>query len=415
MIFSQNTFNLGLEKNKIKDEKYTYAKEKIFECLKNKSFGFVEELYKQNFKEISKLAQRLKKFDNVLFLGTGGSSLGGKTLVSLIINHLYNKTKPKVFFLENVDPSSIMGLLKNINLKKTACVVTSKSGETIETISQFFFISNCYKKKKISIKNKIFVITEDKKSTLKSIQEEEKLLFSPHPNSIGGRYSVFSIVGLLPAKVVNFNIKSFCDGAKYFLKDLASSKNFDYYFLPIFNLIKLNEKGINMSIMMPYYDSLNSLSLWYRQLWAESIGKNGKGITPINSLGTVDQHSQLQLYLDGPRDKFFTIIGKKKEEKNMKMDCRYAKSKIFDSLHNKSLETLLNAEMNATIQTMKNKKLPMRVLTLDSLSENFMGSLMMFFFLETIFSCFLLDLNPFDQPAVEEGKKLTKIFLKKDE
>ena len=258
-------------------------------------------------------------------------------------------------------------------------------------------------------------ITEDKKSTLKSIQEEEKLLFSPHPNSIGGRYSVFSIVGLLPAKVVNFNIKSFCDGAKYFLKDLASSKNFDYYFLPIFNLIKLNEKGINMSIMMPYYDSLNSLSLWYRQLWAESIGKNGKGITPINSLGTVDQHSQLQLYLDGPRDKFFTIIGKKKEEKNMKMDCRYAKSKIFDSLHNKSLETLLNAEMNATIQTMKNKKLPMRVLTLDSLSENFMGSLMMFFFLETIFSCFLLDLNPFDQPAVEEGKKLTKIFLKKDE
>ena len=151
MIFSQNTFNLGLEKNKIKDEKYTYAKEKIFKCLKNKSFGFVEELYKQNFKEISKLAQRLKKFDNVLFLGTGGSSLGGKTLVSLIINHLYNKTKPKVFFLENVDPSSIMGLLKNINLKKTACVVTSKSGETIETISQFFFISNFPVRKIVTI------------------------------------------------------------------------------------------------------------------------------------------------------------------------------------------------------------------------------------------------------------------------
>ena len=130
---------------------------------------------------------------------------------------------------------------------------------------------------------------------------------------------------------------------------MESSKNFDYYFLPILNLIKLYKKGINMSIIMPYCDSLNSLALWYRQLWAESIGKNGKGITPINSLGTVDQHSQLQLYLDGPKDKFFTIIGKKEQRKYKNMDCSYSKNKTYDSLHNKSLENLLNAEISFSI------------------------------------------------------------------
>ncbi len=415
MTFSQEAFNLELTNNQIKDKKYIYAKEKVLECIKKRSFGFIKDLYKKDFKEISKLVQKLKKFENVIFLGTGGSSLGGKTLVSLINNHLYNITKPKVFFLENIDSSSIVGLLENINLKRTACVVTSKSGETIETISQFFFISNNYKKNKISIKKRFFVITEDKKSSLKEIQEEEKLSFHIHPNSIGGRYSVFSIVGLLPANLVNFDVKSFCNGAKLFLKEIERSKNFDYYFLPILNLIKLHKKGINMSIIMPYSDSLNNLSLWYRQLWAESIGKNGKGITPINSLGTVDQHSQLQLYLDGPKDKFFTIIGKKEQKKYRKMDCSYSKNKAYDSLHNKSLEKLLNSEMNATIQTIKKKKIPIRVLILNSLSEKPLGSLMMFFFIETILSCYLFDVNPFDQPAVEEGKRLTKEFLKNNE
>ena len=170
-----------------------------------------------------------------------------------------------------------------------------------------------------------------------------------------------------------------------------------------------------MSIVMPYHDSLNNLSFWYRQLWAESIGKKGKGITPVNALGTVDQHSQLQLYLDGPKDKFFTFIEKARDNSVIKLDCRYSKSKTFQDLHQKSLEELLNAEMNATIKTISNKKIPIRRITLESYNEKYIGSLMMFFFIETIFSCFLLEVNPFDQPAVEEGKKLTKRFLKYNE
>ena len=415
MIFLQETLNLDKKIKKNQKQKYLLSKTKILESIKNKSFGFIKDLYNKDFSDISKFSEKLKQFENILFLGTGGSSLGGKTLVSFMDNTFINITKPRVFFVENVDSSSIHDLLQNIDLKKSACVVTSKSGETIETISQFFFVYNEFKKKKISIKKRFFIITEEKKSTLKEIQESEKLDFYPHPIDIGGRYSVFSIVGLIPAKTTGFNIKNFCNGGKSFLKEIVNENKFDYYFTPISDLICLQKKGVNMSILMPYHDSLNNLSFWYRQLWAESIGKDGKGITPINALGTVDQHSQLQLYLDGPRDKFFTFIGKAKDKKIAKIDCSYSKSKIFHDLHQKSLEVLLNAEMNATIKTISNKKIPVRRITLKSYNEEFIGSLMMFFFIETIFSCFLLNVNPFDQPAVEEGKKLTKRFLKYNE
>ena len=415
MIFLQETFNLEKKVKKTQKQKYTKSKIKILELIKKKSFGFIQDLHQKDFSDIYQFSEKLQKFENVLFLGTGGSSLGGKTLVSLMDNIFINATRPRVFFVENIDSSSIHGLLQNIDLKNSACVVTSKSGETIETIAQFFFVLNEFKKKKISIKKRFFIITEDKQSTLKEIQESENLDFYPHPIDIGGRYSVFSIVGLIPSKTIGFDIKRFCNGGKSFLKEIENENNFDYYFTPISNLIDLKKKGVNMSIVMPYHDLLNNLSFWYRQLWAESIGKKGKGITPVNALGTVDQHSQLQLYLDGPKDKFFTFIEKARDKSVRKLDCHYSKSKTFQDLHQKSLEELLNAEMNATIKTISNKKIPIRRITLESYNEKYIGSLMMFFFIETIFSCFLLEVNPFDQPAVEEGKKLTKRFLKYNE
>ena len=415
MIFLQETFNLEKKVKKTQKQKYTKSKIKILELIKKKSFGFIQDLHQKDFSDIYQFSEKLQKFENVLFLGTGGSSLGGKTLVSLMDNIFINATRPRVFFVENVDSSSIHGLLQNIDLKKSACVVTSKSGETIETIAQFFFVFHEFKKKKISIKKRFFIITEDKQSTLKEIQESENLDFYPHPIDIGGRYSVFSIVGLIPSKTIGFDIKRFCNGGKSFLKEIENENNFDYYYTPISNLVDLTKKGVNMSIVMPYHDSLNNLSFWYRQLWAESIGKKGKGITPLNALGTVDQHSQLQLYLDGPKDKFFTFIGKARYKSVTKLDCRYSKSKTFQDLHQKSLEELLNAEMNATIKTISNKKIPIRRITLESYNEKYIGSLMMFFFIETIFSCFLLEVNPFDQPAVEEGKKLTNRFLRHNE
>ena len=411
MLFTQKLFNLSDFKKELKSTFFKKAKTNLFSNIKSKSYGFINDLYEKKINDIYFYAKKIKKSENVIFLGTGGSSLGGKTLVSINSNFFKNKNKPQIFFLENIDEVSINGLLDQLNMDKTSIVIISKSGETMETLAQFFLIKKKISKTK-NYKKRIFVITEKKKSTLKKIQEAEDYFFIEHNDSVGGRYSVFSVVGLLPAAISSFDIKNFVEGGKKFLKFMSNEKNFDSFFHSSLAIILSQNKGINISVIMPYIDNLNNLSFWYKQLWAESIGKKKMGITPVNSLGTVDQHSQLQLFLDGPKDKFFTIIGRKKKKQQEILDCRYGKNKKIDILHKKSLEILLRAELEATIETLENKKLPLRFFELDLLNEECIGSLMMYFIIETILCCYLINVNPFDQPAVEEGKILTKKKLK---
>ena len=415
MLFSQSSFNLDVFKSELKSKDYISTKEKILKDISSKSFGFLQDIYSDNLDEIICLAKHLRSFENVLFLGTGGSSLGGKTLVSTKKIFFSKNSSPKLYFLENIDEWSILRLTERINLQKTAIVVISKSGETIETLSQFFFLKNVMKNIN-NFNKKVFIITEEKKSTLKEIQEEENFKFFEHKKNIGGRFSVFSIVGLLPASLAGFEISSFREGGKLFLKYLLNDDSdfFDNHFFPALSLIYLNKKNYNISVFMPYSDRLDNLSFWYRQLWAESIGKNKRGITPVNALGTVDQHSQLQLYLDGPSDKFFTFISEKQKKQKKKLDCSFGKDKKYPLLHNKSLDNLFHFELKATIETLKQKKKPLRLIELDEINETVIGSLMMFLFLETIFSCYFINVDPFNQPAVEEGKFLTKKFLENE-
>jgi glucose-6-phosphate isomerase len=343
-------------------------------------------------------------------LGTGGSSLGGKTLVSISDNYFSTKLKPKIFFIENVDCLSISSLMENINLEKTAVVVTSKSGETIETISQLCFILDEFKNMKIPTKKNFIIITESKDSTLKKIKEVKEFSFLEHSSIIGGRFSIFSIVGLIPAKLSGFNIELFCSSGLNFFNEVASdTKLFDYYFNSSLNQYILSKNEKCTSVIMPYVDSLFNLSLWYRQLLAESSGKNGVGITPLNSIGTVDQHSQLQLYLDGPKDKTFSFISRKKIKSN-KLDCSWIDNKL-SFLNHRSLEDLLYSEMLATSETLIRKKLPVRRIELECVDEESIAELISFFIIEAILICKLLGVNPFDQPAVEESKILTKEFL----
>ena len=415
MFFLQSSFNLEYFESELKSKDYLSTKKKIIKDISSKSFGFLQDLYSNNLDEIIYLAEQLKSFENVLFLGTGGSSLGGKTLVSIKENFFLKDISPKVYFLENVDEWSISRLTKKINLQNTALVVISKSGETIETLSQFFFLKNEMKEID-NFKKKVFIITENKKSTLKEIQEEEGFEFYEHKKNIGGRFSVFSLVGLLPASLIGFEISNFREGGKLFLKNLIKDDEgfFDNHFFSALSLMILYKKNYNISVFMPYSDRLDNLSFWYRQLWAESIGKNKMGVTPVNALGTVDQHSQVQLYLEGPSDKFFTFIFEKQKKSKKNLDCSYGKDKNYHLLHNKSLNNLLICELKSTIETLKQKKKPLRVIELDEINEKVIGSLMMFLFLETIFSCYFINADPFDQPAVEEGKILTKKFLENE-
>lgn len=199
------------------------------------------------------------------------------------------------------------------------------------------------------------------------------------------------------------------------IQNMLSIKNCENFLPAIGALSHVNliSDGINQCVFMPYTDKFFNLSLWFRQLWGESIGKEKKGSTPINAIGTIDQHSQLQLYLDGPRDKFITFISTEDINSSLKLDCKISDEIVYKPLHKKTMSQLLNAEENATFETLKKNNIPLRMFKMKSANEYSVGSLLMHFFLETIYSCYLINVNPFDQPAVEYGKKMTIEILNK--
>tara|TARA_E500000178_G_scaffold352890_1_gene417360 strand:+ start:1102 stop:2352 length:1251 start_codon:yes stop_codon:yes gene_type:complete len=416
MKYSHNTFNEI--KNINVDQKALTIKindvhKRILDETKNDKLKFLSVVKTTHeIERVEEIISFFKRFNKILVLGTGGSSLGGKTLTSL----KKELTKQiELYFIENVDPEPIYEILLRTEPDKTGVIIISKSGETLETLAQFFMVENFFKKKKEDLHKKVLVITEDKKSSLKVIQEKMKFKFLKHDLNIGGRYSVFSIVGLLPAKLLGVDIAGIRKGGLEVIDrmlNLSEVTKFAPAQAAIQNL-HLISKGYNQFVLMPYLDKLYDFSFWYRQLWAESIGKSGLGSTPINALGTVDQHSQIQLYLEGPKDKFITFIMSKSNSFDGKLNCNISEDLVFEKLHNVSMFELLSAECKATFETVKKKKIPTRLIEVETINEETLGNLLMHFILETIYTCYLLDINPYDQPAVEEGKKLTLKFLNK--
>ncbi len=264
------------------------------------------------------------------------------------------------------------------------------------------------------MESKLLIITENKASTLKKIHEETNCDYLIHDNKIGGRFSIFSNVALFPALLCSVDIEGIVSGGKEVLKDFQNARDLLSVkpILSAYYSFKLMRSKIKQFVLMPYSDAMINFSLWYRQLWGESIGKKGKGSTPINAIGTIDQHSQLQLYLDGPKDKFISIVGIDRYCKSFSLKTTISKKFMYSPLERKNMESLFKAEQRATFDTIKKKKIPLRKINIDFLDEISLGSLLMHFFLETISSCYLLNINPFDQPAVEEGKILTKKYLK---
>ena len=417
MNYRQTFFNLKGEL-KQKNENIRQLQKvhnKVNSKFKSGDFECLSILSKEKELDLAKkIAKKLRKFEYILFLGTGGSSLGGKTLHYYNNNQFFNSNKPKIFFIENVDSDPIFSLLKSISLKKTALVVISKSGETIETLCQFFFIKEFMKNELKDLSKNILIITESKDSTLMRLQKELKCKFLEHNNKIGGRFSIFSIVGMLPAELSGLNSKKITKGGLDIIKLMKKNKKATDFppalgALHNFNLIS---NGIKQNVLMPYSDCLTNFSLWFRQLWGESIGKKGLGSTPINASGTVDQHSQLQLYLDGPKDKFLTIIYFTKKEKIKKLDCTISSNHKYMNLENRSMDDLFYAEAMATKDSLKKRNIPLRIFELKLKNEETIGSILMHFFLETIYTCYLLKIDPFNQPAVEEGKEIAVKYLR---
>jgi len=342
--------------------------------------------YKNGYQK--KIILKYKKYSNIRVIGMGGSILGTKA----INDFLKNKIKKNFYFINN--------LQAKINFpkkKKYLNLIISKSGNTLETISN----SN------IVIKNKdenIF-ITENKKSYLYLLAEKLKAEIVHHNNFIGGRYSVLSEVGMLPAELMGLNIKKFKQlnnliKNKEFINGLITNVNNTLYFL--------KKKKFN-SIILNYDASSDSLFKWYQQLMAESLGKKRNGILPIISSMPKDNHSVMQLYLDGPKNNFFTFFYAKEEKSNY-----FNKSKILSSysnLKNKNLSQVILAQKLATEKVFLNKKIPFRSFEVIHKNETTLGELFCFFILETILLGRALNVNPYDQPSVELIKKETKKIL----
>ena len=389
-MFSKN-FNHIPFNHKVKKKNQTYLKKLLNfnNLLKNypllKSFG---KNYNYSFKKIK--IKKLKKFNIINIIGIGGSILGTKAIFSF----LKNKIRKNIFFYDNLNYDKI-----EKSNKKCLNIIVSKSGNTIETIINFNLIS---KNKK---NNKNIFITETSNNILKNLGNKLKSDIIEHKNFIGGRYSVLSEVGMIPSELVGFKTEKFKK-----LNQLIKNKNFLNNLITnvsaIYNYTKI---GKTNSIILNYDERSDDFFRWYQQLTAESLGKDGKGILPLISTMPKDNHSLLQLYLDGPKNTFFTFFNV--DEKNTE---KFNSSILINKYSGNSIKTLnniINIKNKAAQIVFKQKKIPFRSFQIFKRNEETIGELFCFFVLETILLAELLKINAFDQPAVELVKLQTKKLL----
>jgi glucose-6-phosphate isomerase len=350
---------------------------------------------------------------DVLVFGIGGSSLGAQALGQLAGwgTPAYRPApgRPAIHIVENLDGPSLYGLLARLDLERTNIVSVSKSGSTTETLAQTLIAIDAMERAGLGaqLKSKMAVIAEPGGNALRTLAAEIGCPAFDHDPKLGGRYSVLSLVGLTPAACFGLNIAEIRAGAAAALSQLNDPA------APFAEGAALSvaaaDAGLNSQVMWAYADRLERFVMWWRQLWGESLGKGGKGTTPIRALGPVDQHSQLQLYLDGPNDKLFTVMTVGGQ--GPAVPSQWAGRIGQPMLGGKSPTQIVNAQARATAETLMRAGRPVRAIHVPHLNERAMGALMMHFMLETLIAAQLLDVDPFDQPAVELGKVLTRQYL----
>ncbi|TCS60619.1 glucose-6-phosphate isomerase [Varunaivibrio sulfuroxidans] len=358
-----------------------------------------------------------KRFSDVVVLGTGGSSLGGQTLYALADSG-FGPTRggPKIHFIDNVDPYTFESLFDLMDLERTGFIVISKSGGTAETVAQFIscldrFMMQCGRDRAAE---HALVITEPGGNPLRSLANRLNLPVLDHDPEIGGRFSVLSVVGILPAMIAGLDPLAIRRGAGDVLRQTLDASDMNAAAPVVGAALKvgfIENRHVASSVLMPYVDRLSHFGLWFQQLWAESLGKEGTGTTPVRAMGTRDQHSQMQLYLDGPKDKMFTLVTLDVAGEGRLISTALVKEDALGYLNRRRMGDLLEAEQHATAVTLARNGCPTRLIQLAQLNETTLGALLMHFMLETILVAHMLGINAFDQPAVEEGKQLARRFL----
>ncbi len=381
--------------------------------------------------EILEYAHKVRgKFDHIVVLGIGGSALGVSCLMQALKHPFWNvlpkraRKHPQLFVLDNIDPSVIAQLEETISYKKTLFIVATKSGTTPETMGQYYYFRAKMEREagKIVAKKHFVFVTDAVRGVLRGIAAKDGIPCFMIPDNVGGRFSVLSPVGLLPAALLGIDIKKLLGGARA-MRDVFFEKRFVRnipFQLAAIQYVLQQERDVTMTVMMPYASAFSGLADWYCQLLAESIGKSetrgGKkvsiGLTPIKALGVTDQHSQVQLYTEGPRDKFILFL---------EVAALYKKQLVIPSaavsdpsmayLKGVTFQELMSVEKRATEQALFEYGRPTATLSVPRIDEEVLGELFMLFEGSIAFLGEFYDINAFDQPGVELGKIYTKKML----
>lgn len=368
------------------------------------------------------------RFDNILVLGIGGSALGGLAVTEALLKPYWNLLTPeqrnglpRIFFLDNIDPDTMNGLLDILDLKKTLVNVITKSGSTAETMSQYMIIKDRLEKELGDNYRRNIVATTDKKmGVLRQLADQEGYKTFVVPDDVGGRFSVFSAVGLVPFALVGLDIDQIMNGIKDMdlaLKNTDIHQNIAAQGALIQYLLD-TEKGKNISVMMPYSTRLKYVSDWYVQLWAESLGKEYNnagekvniGPTPVKAVGATDQHSQIQLYNEGPNNKVITFI------RVENFDTKLEIPQIFEYtgigyLGGKTINDLINAEADSTRIALADYSRPTMTISLERIDEYNVAQLLYMLEVQTAIAGELYNINTFDQPGVEQAKNYTYALM----
>ncbi len=400
-------------------------KDKPGQWLQWMNLGYSEETvwYVKEFASMVK-----GKFDNILVLGIGGSALGGMAVTEAILKPYWNLLSkeqrngyPRIFFLDNVDADCMSALLEIIDLKKTLVNVITKSGSTTETMAQYLIIKDLLEKELGEDYRQNIVATTDKDNgIMRQLANQEGYKTFVVPNDVGGRFSVFSAVGLLPFVLVGLDIDNMVNGIKDMDLALKNTDIFENIAAQgaLIQYLMDTEKGKNISVMMPYSSRLKYIPDWFIQLWAESLGKeynkNGEkvniGPTPIKAIGATDQHSQVQLYNEGPNNKIITFIRVENFDNKLEIP------KIFEYtgvgyLGGKTINDLLNAEADSTAVSLLDYSRPSVTITLDKIDEYNIGQLLYMLEVQTAIAGELYGVNAFNQPGVEQYKNYTYALM----
>jgi len=385
---------------------------------------------KEISRKVRELVAELKdRCENLVVLGIGGSALGNIALQTALNPYMHNlddkqRRGPRLFVFDNIDPPQLTSFLKwlkdNDRLKKTIFNVISKGGQAAETMSQLMIVHELLGPD--SYKKQIITTTDTRQGTLRRITEDVGFRSLEVPEGVGGRFSVLSAVGLFSAAMCGIDIDSLLAGARD-MDDRVSCE--DFYKNPAAINAAVNyhfyKKGKNISVMMPYSYALKDLADWYRQLWAESLGKvkvsAGNevhvGPTPVKALGTTDQHSQVQLYREGPNDKLFTFLQVNNFDRDLKIGLAPEDASELAFLAGKDLSTLFNNEKRATEYAILQSKRPCLTVFFDEVNAYTVGQFIYLYEVTTSFAGALFGINPYDQPAVELGKEATFALMGK--